>query len=194
MRRDFLVLLLLPVIAVAGYVSARESSPQEPRPAVAVGPSEGTELWFRPSSRQHVGDGAVLTLKIDHISVPHARLMATTQRLGAGGIPVHAHTFEDELLYVVSGRGFAVVGERRKEIPLEPGSLLYVPPDEWHGVRNADPEARMEILLITTPSQPNGLAGFFRNASSRPGHPPLNLPEERLLELFREYGMRVPTQ
>jgi mannose-6-phosphate isomerase-like protein (cupin superfamily) len=180
---------------IAGACSLLSApDPQSKQAALAVGPSEGTELWFQPSSGQEVGEGAVLTLKIDRISVPHARLMAATQRLGADGIPVHAHTFEDELLYVVSGNGFAIVGQDREQIPLEAGSLLYVPPEEWHGVRNAEPENRMEVLLITTPSEAGGLADFFRRASSRPGHPPLNLPEEKLLELFRKYGMRVPTQ
>jgi len=166
----------------------------DPPHAVAVGPSEGTELWFLPSSQDAVGAGSVITLKIDHVTVPDAKIMAATQTLAASGIPVHAHTFEDEILYVVKGRGSAIVGENRDEIPLEPGSVVYVPPKEWHGVRNADPNERMEILIVTTPSTAGGLADFFRNASVRPGHPPLNLPEEKLLALFSEYGMLVPDE
>jgi mannose-6-phosphate isomerase-like protein (cupin superfamily) len=181
-------------LLAVGCISDGARSNEGPHGAVAVGPSEGTELWFQPSSSEDVGEGSVLTLKIDRISVPNARLMVASQRLGAAGIPVHAHTFEDEILYVVKGHGFALVGERRDELPLEPGSLLYVPMEEWHGVRNADPNDRMEILAVTTPAHAGGLADFFRNASSLPGHPPLNLPEEKLLELFREYGMRVPTE
>jgi len=192
MRRGFSVFFLLPALSVLGCGVEVERDSRGSKPAVAVSPSEGTELWFQPSHRDDVGLGAVVTLKIDRVSVPHAHLMAATQRLSADGIPVHAHTFEDELLYVVSGSGVAVVGDEHREIPLEPGSLLYVPPEEWHGVRNVDPESRMEVLLVTTPSQAGGLADFFRRASSRPGHPPLDLPDETLLGLFREYGMRIP--
>lgn len=175
--------------------SQREQADQSGQQrAVALGPSDGTELWFAPSSRDAVGDGAVITLKIDRISVPYARMMAATQTLAATGIPVHLHTFEDELIYVLSGHGFAVVGDDREEIPLEPGSVAYIPSREWHGVENADPDHRMEILVVTTPSAAGGLADFFRNAAVRPGHPPLDLSEEEFLALFHEYGMRVPSE
>jgi hypothetical protein len=50
----------------------------------------------------------------------------------------------------------------------------------------------MDILLITTPVKPNGLGDFFRFATVRPGHSPLNLPEQEFLTLVRKYGMEVP--
>jgi hypothetical protein len=37
--------------------------------------------------------------------------MVATQRLAASGIPVHSHTWEDEVIYVIKGQGFAVVNE-----------------------------------------------------------------------------------
>jgi quercetin dioxygenase-like cupin family protein len=172
----------------------QESNRERRHSAVALAPAEGTELWFQPSSQESVGDGAVITLKIDRVTVPHARMMAAAQTLAAAGIPVHAHIFEDELIYVVRGEGVAIVGDAREEIALEPGSVVYIPPEEWHGVRNADPDNRMEILVVTTPSVAGGLADFFRQASVRPGHPPLDLSEEEFLALFHEYGMRVPNE
>lgn len=194
---------LIPAVcgsAIAGGCASTAESESAVTPSggqrrvVAVAPSEGDEFWYQPSSRDAVGEGSIITLKVDHITVPESRLMAGTQTLAASGIPVHAHAFEDELLYVVSGRGFAIVGDARQEIALEPGSLLYVPPRAWHGVRNAEPDERMKLLLVTTPSNPDGLAAFFRHASVRPGHPPLNLPEEELLALFAEYGMLLPSK
>ena len=135
--------------AASNNMSPRDQSNQR---AVVLGPSEGTELWNQPSSQNAVGDGSVVTLKIDRVSVPYSGIMVAVQTLAADGIPVHAHTFEEELLYVVRGRGFAVVGEGREEISLEPGSVVFVPPEEWHGIRNADPRDRMELLVVTTPS------------------------------------------
>ena len=181
----------MPLGCASSEVSHREQS--NPR-AVVVGPSEGTTLWFQPSGQNTVGDGAVITLKIDHVSVPHSGIMAAVQTLAAGGIPVHAHTFEEELLYVVSCHGFAIVGDQREELPLEAGSVVFVPPQEWHGVRNADPNDRMELLVVTTPSATGGLADFFLKASVRPGHPPFDLSEEEFLALFHQYGMRVPPE
>jgi hypothetical protein len=72
--------------------------------------------------------------------------------------------------------------------------VLYIPIREWHGLKNADPKAPMDILLVTTPVQPNGLGDFFRFATVQPAHPPLNLPEEEFLKLVRKYGMEVPRQ
>jgi len=39
-----------------------------------------------------------------------------------------------------------------------------------------------------------GLPDFFRNAGVQLGHPPLNLPMEELIALFREYGMDLPNE
>ncbi len=120
--------------------------------------------------------------------------MIATQTLGASGIPVHLHTFENELLYVAAGKGSAIVGEDRREIPIEAGSVLYVPTGAWHGLRNEDPAQRVEVLVVTTPAEEGGLGDFFRAASVSPGHPPLNLPEAEFLALFSEYGMRLPEE
>lgn len=187
--------------AVATGCTASDPAAQEEataqrgeRPPVARGPDEGEVRWMGPSSSEELGEGSLITLKVDRVSVPYTTMMVATQRLATSGIPVHLHTFEDEILYVLRGRGSAVVGEDRQEVPLEPGSVLYVPMGEWHGMRNADPDQRVEILVVTTPVKEGGLGDFFRNASVRPGHPPLNLPQEEFLALLSEYGMEVPDE
>jgi quercetin dioxygenase-like cupin family protein len=168
--------------------------PQQPgkTPIVAVGPSEGVVRWFQPDSAQTLGDGALLNVKIDRLSVPHTTMIVATQKLAASGIPLHSHTWEDEMIYVINGRGVAVINEEQTSVPIETGSVLYIPIGEWHGLKNADPKAPMDILLVTTPVKPSGLGDFFRFATVQPGHPPLNLPEEEFLKLVRKYGMEVP--
>jgi quercetin dioxygenase-like cupin family protein len=163
-------------------------------PIIAVGPAEGVVRWLQPDSAQQLGDGALLNVKIDRLSVPHTTMMVATQKLAASGIPVHSHTWEDEMIYVINGRGFAVINEAQTSVPIETGSVLYIPIGEWHGLKNADPKAPMDILLVTTPVKPSGLGDFFRFATVEPGHPPLNLPEEGFLKLVRKYGMEVPKQ
>ena len=165
----------------------------EDRPIVARAPDEGEVLWFQPSSSSDLGEGALINLKMDRFSLPGARMEVITQTLAASGIPVHLHTIEDELLYVLNGRGTAILGDDRQEVPLETGSVLYVPIGRWHGLTNADPESRMEVLLVTAPAADACLGGFFRSATSLPGHPPLNLPEEEFLALFTRYGMELPS-
>ena len=161
-------------------------------PIVAVGPGEGVVRWFNPDSAAALGSGALLNVKIDRISVPHTSIMVATQKLGASGIPVHIHKWEDEVIYVIKGRGFAIINAEQTQVPIETGSVLYIPLGEWHGLRNVDPKEPMDALFITTPVKPNGLGDFYRFATVQPGHPPLNLPEEEFLKLVRQYGMEVP--
>ena len=164
----------------------------EQTPIVAVGPDAGVVRWLQPDSATVLGAGALLHIKIDRISVPYTTMMVATQKLAASGIPVHSHTWEDEILYIIKGHGFAVINEDQTRLPIATGSVLYVPIGAWHGLQNADPKEPMDVLLVTTPVKPNGLGDFFRFATVQPGHPPLNLPEEEFLMLVRQYGMEVP--
>ena len=115
------------------------------------GPDEGVVRWLNPDSAAELGSGALLNVKIDRLSVPHTTMMVATQKLAASGIPVHIHTWEDEVLYVIKGRGFAVINEEQTPVPIETGSVLYIPLGEWHGLKNVDPKDPMDVLLVTTP-------------------------------------------
>ena len=166
--------------------SAFGSRPGHDHAAVVIPPDGGTVRWWNPDSGDNLGAGAIFNLKVDRVSVPYADLMVTSQTTDADGIPVHLHVSEDEILYIVSGEGVAIVGEDRREISVEPGTVVYVPTGEWHGLRNADPSSRMEVLVVTTPVEKNGLGDFFRDVGTKPGHPPLNVSEEEFRELFRK--------
>lgn len=50
-----------------------------------------------------------------------------------GHTPFHAHSWEHEV-YVLAGQG-VVVGEEG-EFPLEPGTVVLVPPNEKHNFKN----------------------------------------------------------
>jgi quercetin dioxygenase-like cupin family protein len=185
------IVTLVAIVCAELFACARQRQDKK-TPIVAVGPDEGVARWLGPDSASSLGAGALLNVKIDRLSVPYATMMVATQKLAAAGIPVHSHTWEDELIYVIKGRGFAVVNEEQTAVPIETGSVLYIPIATWHGLRNADPKEPMDALLVTTPVKPNGLGDFFRFATVQPGHPPLNLPEEEFLKLVRKYGMEVP--
>ena len=178
---------------VSVLIASQAGQPQTGQtPIVAIGPQEGTVRWADPVSDKELGSGALLNIKIDRFSVPYTNLMVMTQKLAASGIPVHSHRWEDEVIYVIKGRGFAVVNDAQTAVPIETGSVLYIPIGTWHGLRNADPKDPMDALLVTTPVKPDGLGDYFRFASVEPGHPPLNLPEEEFLKLVKKYGMDVP--
>ena len=181
------------IVVVSVLVASQACQQQSGKtPIVLVGPQEGAVRWADPVTDKNLGSGALLNIKIDRFSVPYTNVMVATQKLAASGIPVHSHRWEDEVIYVIQGRGFAVVNEEQTAVPIETGSVLYVPIRTWHGLRNADPKDPMDVLLVTTPVKPDGLGDYFRFATVEPGHPPLNLPEEEFLKLVRKYGMEVP--
>jgi quercetin dioxygenase-like cupin family protein len=63
------------------------------------------------------------------------RLVAGVVTFPAGGDSIpHTHNAEEEVLYVVSGRGALVCDGVAHE--LEPGSFVFVPPGVEHFVRN----------------------------------------------------------
>jgi quercetin dioxygenase-like cupin family protein len=159
---------------------------------VAVGPKDGDERWLAPDAADDLGAGARIMIKVDRVSVPATSMMVAEQRLAAGGIPVHAHVWEDEVIYILSGQGAAIVGPDQQEVPVEPGTTLYIPMGSWHGLVNASETERMEALFVTTPVKAGGLGDFFRNAGVKPGHPPLNLPPEEFVKLLEQYGMILP--
>jgi quercetin dioxygenase-like cupin family protein len=159
---------------------------------VAVGPKEGVERWLGPDSADDLGAGARIVIKVDRISVPATSMMMAEQRLAASGIPVHAHVWEDEVIYILGGQGAAIAGPDQQQVPVEKGTTLYIPMGSWHGLLNDSETERLEALFVTTPVKEGGLGDFFRNAGVKPGHPPMNLPPEEFVKLLEDYGMILP--
>lgn len=60
----------------------------------------------------------------------------------------HAHAREEEVLYVLTGRGALVCGA--EPIPLEPGSFVFVPPGVEHFVR-VDGDEAMRLFYAFSP-------------------------------------------
>ncbi|MCZ6502485.1 MAG: cupin domain-containing protein [Gammaproteobacteria bacterium] len=187
----FGIIAMCLLAGIAAGTAYTQSPEMQNHPAVVKGPMDGEDRWLDPASADNLGEGAFIRVKLDRVDVPYTNMMAVTQTIAAGGIPVHLHTYEDELIYVVKGNGFAIAGNDQPEISLETGSLIYIPIGEWHGLKNADPNERMEILLVTTPVRKGWLGDFFREATVLPGHPPLNLSEDEDAPM-NNYGMVLP--
>ena len=62
---------------------------------------------------------------------------------------VHAHSEEDKLYYVLSGRGTFVVDDEEQE--LDEGQIVFAPAGSNHGVRNTSGE-RLTVLVFMTPN------------------------------------------
>ena len=113
------------------------------------------------------------------------RLTAAMERIRPGdAIPVHRHKDADELIFLHSGSGSIVLGDA--EVPLEAGSLAFVPRGTWHGPRNTHPSAELHILVVF--SEP-GIDGYFRSIGSKPGEDPPSLSASEEANVEKRYGI-----
>jgi quercetin dioxygenase-like cupin family protein len=139
-----------------------------------LGPTEGEHL---------IRNAGSIVIKIDPSRGSNNMALGTQQIPIRAGIPVHQHNEADEVLFVLEGTGFGILGDTRMSV--EKGSAMYVPTGVWHGVENPD-----SALLLLWVVAPPGLESFFREVSSAPGAPPKQLTREQLNEIARKHGMQ----
>jgi len=111
-----------------------------------LGPTEGEQLIRN--------NGHVYSIKVDPSRGSNNMVLGTQQLPIRSGILVHQHQEADEVLFVLEGTGFGVLGDAR--MPVEKGSAIYIPKGVWHGVENPDSE-----LLLLWVVAPPGLEAFF---------------------------------
>ena len=170
-RKGVAFAVLFVALGLGQAVLQRHADAENPPAAGHVlGPNDGETLTRGPTT---------IRVKVDPMR-GSKDMAAGTQLLPKGaGIPVHKHTGMDELLYVLEGSGWGLLGEART--PLEKGSVISIPKGAWHGVQN--PDADLLILWVVAPP---GLEAYFREASPKPGAQPLS--RELVQEIARKYG------
>lgn len=67
---------------------------------------------------------------------------------------LHQHDKQEQFYYVVSGRGEALIGDRR--YPVQAGSVAYLPPAVPHQFFAAEGEDRVEHLVVSCPVEREG--------------------------------------
>jgi len=139
-----------------------------------LGPAEGEHL---------IRNAGSIFIKVDPGKGSNHMALGTQQVPIRAGIPVHQHHEADEVLFVLEGAGFGILGDARMSV--EKGSAIYVPNGVWHGVENPDSE-----LLLLWVVAPPGVEAFFREVSSVPGAPPKQLTREQLNEIAQKHGMQ----
>jgi quercetin dioxygenase-like cupin family protein len=60
----------------------------------------------------------------------------------------HTHKAEEEILYVISGRGALIAGE--EEVLFEPGVAVLIPPGIPHRIR-VDGEETLRVVTVFSP-------------------------------------------
>ena len=64
----------------------------------------------------------------------------------------HTHAAEEEIIYVISGRGETKVGD--KVYPLEPGVAVFTEPGIAHGVKTLGDEPLVLVSVFSPPVRP----------------------------------------
>ncbi|MDA0662992.1 MAG: cupin domain-containing protein [Proteobacteria bacterium] len=82
--------------------------------------------------------------------------------------PMHMHPGEDEVMYIVEGRGSVVI-DGRDDLPIAQGQLVRLPSDQFHSIVAA-PDSRMVLIYFMKP-------GY---GSVRPDNSPSAIAVERL--------------
>src|SRR5215813_2552574 len=139
-----------------------------------LGPTEGERL---------IRNAGSIFIKVDPSRGSNNMALGTQQVPIRTGIRVHQHKEADEVLFVLEGAGFGILGDTR--MPVEKGSAIYIPKGVWHGVENPDSE-----LMLLWVGAPPGLEAFFREVASAPGAPPKQLTLEQLNEIAQKHGMQ----
>lgn len=139
-----------------------------------LGPDEGEHL---------IRNAGSIIIKVDPGRGSNNIAVGTQQVPIRAGISIHQHNKADEVLFVLEGAGFGILGDTRMSV--EKGSAIYVPTGVWHGIENPD----CELLLLWIVAPP-GVEAFFREVSSAPGAPPKQLAREQLNEIARKHGMQ----
>jgi mannose-6-phosphate isomerase-like protein (cupin superfamily) len=102
----------------------------------------------------------VLTITVDSVTAPATRLVAGFGDL-RGDEGESRHSLADEILYVVSGWGYAAFGT--DTVPLGPGSVAHVPPGTSHRIVSTG-ASPMRYHFVLGPS---ASAAAFRRAATR---------------------------
>jgi len=84
---------------------------------------------------------------LEFLRVP--ALSAGLYVLGAGDTDPQRPHGEDEIYYVTSGRGMIRVGTEDR--PVEPGTIVYVPPRVEHRFHSIEEELR--VLVVFAPAE-----------------------------------------
>ncbi len=125
--------------------------------------------------------GTEMVIKADGESTGGAMAVVEATVPAKQGPPLHIHSREDELFYVIDGQFRIWHGDENMEV--SSGEVAFLPRNMRHSYQNIGDGAGRLLVTIT----PAGFEGFFRKVSERN----LSAPEdmEELQALAKEYGL-----
>lgn len=74
--------------------------------------------------------------------------------------PMHRHTDAEQAYVIIGGRGTMRVGHEERTV--EAGTLVFIPADTEHAIRNPGPEPLAFVSATAPPFDPDELGPAFR--------------------------------
>ncbi|MCZ4072135.1 cupin domain-containing protein [Agrobacterium sp. LMR679] len=132
-----------------------------------ISPDEGERLVRRW--------GYSFLMKLDEKNGGAKQFVVGSEILPPGkSVHVHKHDYAEELLIINSGRGTAILGDRKE--PVGPGDIVFIPQYSWAGLDNTGTENIDFLWLFPKP----GIEKYFRDTSVPDGQEPKVLSDEEL--------------
>jgi quercetin dioxygenase-like cupin family protein len=126
--------------------------------------------------------GIQMTIKLDAEKTGGAMTVIESVVQPGGGPPMHIHSKEDELFYVLEGRFKLWHGDMVMDVGA--GDVAYLKRNGRHTYQNVGATPGRLLTVIT----PAGFEGFFREVAKRGLSAPKDMPE--LNALAGEYGLQ----
>ncbi|MBS7546136.1 cupin domain-containing protein [Ancylobacter oerskovii] len=167
----------------------REAPAQAEAGAVLVRQlGEGASYWQPMPANGHVE----VIFAPDEVAMEHPLGFGTQTVPPGGHVREHAHDRSEEIIFVLHGRGRAVIDGA--EHPMRPGSALFLGRHRRHMFVNEGDEN----LVFTWTIVPNGLEAFFRRIG-RPRRPGAQAPAPfarpaDVLDIERETAFAPPPE
>lgn len=171
--------------------TAMHAAVGDPATVQVIPPGGGDHLWVFAEADGHLGRGGEFYVYVDPQTHPDARASFARFALGEGGaLPVHRHDTTEEIGYFLEGEGVAIRVEDGETVamPVQAGSVMYVPPGTWHAIQNTG-EGPLALVFATIPNQEMGLLSFFRRIATEPGKAGEALPPEEFARLAAEHDL-----
>ena len=103
---------------------------------------------YREVAAEPVGEGITIRWVIGRAEEAPNFAMRVIEFQPGAVFARHQHPYEHEIL-VLEGNG--MVEGLQEEVPMRPGTALYISPDEPHGYRNTGKEVLQFICVIPHP-------------------------------------------
>lgn len=142
-------------------------------PGLVLGPNDGEKLVRRW--------GYPFLIKVDPKNGGAQQFVVGEEHIPPGkSIQTHQHSYAEEVLIIMKGKGTATLGT--KQASVGPGSLVFIPINQWVGLVN-DSDIDLDLIWMFPKT---GIEKYFRATSVEAGAPSTPLSQGEMDQIRKE--------